>query len=192
MICDVAADYFPVNHFHFFHTLQAARITRMLQVLEPEILAVVRSQGASPDDVAFAATFTRACIAQGFAAMYIRAKSIAAHYDPGWAAAQAWPRPLPSRLQSLACFQHVIDGLGGRIFLQNGFEYVATLHIPNSAALAMAHLRLAMNGQFPKTPKGMFSLRMVPLLQRYSSLNTWVLLLVGSTPLKQPFNRDNP
>merc|ERR1719198_2613138 len=107
----------------------------MQNVSLQQILAQIRSQGASPDDINFAPIFNAGMIAQGYAAMVLRAIKVGRYYDPQWVAAQVWPRPLPENLFSYELFQHVIDGFGGTEMYGRGYDFVATLHVPNSEQL---------------------------------------------------------
>jgi hypothetical protein len=126
------------------------------------VLAQIRSKGASPDDIAFAPVFNAALIAQGYAAIIMRAVKVGRYYDPQWVAAQAWPRPLPENLISFELFQHFLDGMGGTEMTGRGYDFVSTLHVPNSLALGLGHLRTAQNREFARFADR-FDLKVQPL-----------------------------
>jgi hypothetical protein len=148
--CDLSDDRFPLLHRHFFHTITLADLQRIQHVTLQQILAQIRSQGASPDDIAFAPVFNAAMVAQGFAAHVLRTIKVGRYYDPQWVAAQAWPRPLPDDLYTYELFQHAIDGFGGTEMVGRGYDMVATLHVPNSVALGLVHLRTGQNKEFKR------------------------------------------
>eukprot|EP00438_Fugacium_kawagutii_P011948 Skav219319 [mRNA] locus=scaffold1957:61864:62313:- [translate_table: standard] len=98
----------------FLMTFDLPCLQRILNNVENQLVAYVRSQGGGAQSVALAQDFSRAMVGRMVWGVYLQAIRTARKTSHTWIAGQALPRPLPTKVSTLKYVQHIrpLAGVG--------------------------------------------------------------------------------